>query len=61
MTMSVRYCSICTSTRVFEPVPCPDGHGGDCPELLCVECGYVVVIGLVADPEAAPAQERSVA
>jgi hypothetical protein len=43
----IRFCSICTATRAFEPVPCTEGHGSDCPELMCVECCYVVVVGIV--------------
>ncbi|MDP9395858.1 MAG: hypothetical protein M3Q27_17030 [Actinomycetota bacterium] len=59
--MTVRFCSVCASTRVFEPVPCTDGHGSDCPEVLCVECGYVVVVGVVAEVAAVPETTRFVA
>ncbi len=56
-----RYCSLCGGARTFEQVPCDDGHGADCPELLCVDCGYVVVVGVV-DHVAGPGPEaRSVA
>ena len=40
----VRHCSVCGQARSFELLPCADGHGADCPELVCVECGYVVVV-----------------
>jgi hypothetical protein len=49
MGMVVRYCSVCDAVRAFERVPCGDGHGSDCPELVCIECGYVAVVGLVED------------
>lgn len=62
METTVRFCSVCESARVFEAAPCPDGHGVDCPDVLCVECGYVVVVGMLAEP-AQPSAEamRSVA
>jgi hypothetical protein len=28
----------------FIPIDCPDGHGSDCPERICVECGAAVVL-----------------
>jgi hypothetical protein len=62
MAMVVRFCSTCSSPRAFETVPCVDGHGRECPDLMCIECGYVVVAGFVE--ESAPVDElliRSVA
>jgi hypothetical protein len=44
-----RWCGSCGEETVFEPPPCVDGHGPDCPELLCVDCGLAVVIGRVDD------------
>jgi hypothetical protein len=23
--------------------PCPDGHEGDCPDLMCSDCGLLVI------------------
>lgn len=40
------YCSSCGDERVFEQPPCPDGHGADCPELACVDCGSAVLTGM---------------
>ncbi|MDL4774808.1 MULTISPECIES: hypothetical protein [Thermomonosporaceae] len=40
------YCSTCGDERLFEQPPCPDGHGPDCPERFCAECGTAVLIGL---------------
>jgi hypothetical protein len=31
----------------FEQVVCEDGHGFDCPEWVCVQCGDALVIGFV--------------
>ncbi|MFI0487215.1 hypothetical protein [Actinomadura sp. 9N215] len=39
------YCSTCGDERVFEQPPCPDGHGAECPERACVECGAAVLVG----------------
>ena len=47
--MTTHWCSVCTQEMPLEPVPCGEGHGGDCPELLCRECGYVVVLGSLAE------------
>ncbi|WP_202125267.1 hypothetical protein [Actinomadura physcomitrii] len=29
---------------MFEQPPCPDGHGAECPERVCVECGAAVLV-----------------
>lgn len=41
----VWYCSACGDERAFERPPCLDGHGADCPEYACVDCGYAVFLG----------------
>ncbi|WP_169806820.1 hypothetical protein [Actinomadura macra] len=44
---------------MFEQPPCPDGHGGECPERACVECGTAVLVGLLpAVPVPTPVEER---
>ncbi|MGH3328419.1 MAG: hypothetical protein ACRDPT_11595 [Streptomycetales bacterium] len=50
----VLYCTDCHDERGFEQPPCPDGHGTDCPERCCVECGAAVFVGpvLPGDDEA---------
>jgi hypothetical protein len=49
--MQVRWCTECQDERVFEVPPCEDGHGVDCLDLFCVECGSAVVVGvLIAQP-----------
>ena len=45
--MQVRWCGDCQDDRVFEVPPCEDGHGLDCLDLSCVDCGSAVVIGLL--------------
>ncbi|MEU1603422.1 hypothetical protein [Micromonospora matsumotoense] len=42
------YCDTCEGVQPFEAPPCPDGHGVDCPELLCTGCGGAVLIATFA-------------
>ncbi len=37
-------CAHCGSAREFAQPPCPDGHEGDCPDLMCTDCGLLVVL-----------------
>jgi hypothetical protein len=43
METVLRHCSSCGEEREFEAPPCIDGHGCDCPELVCVSCGEALV------------------
>ena len=45
--MQVRWCGDCRDDRVFEVPPCEDGHGADCLDLACVDCGSAVVVGIM--------------
>jgi hypothetical protein len=45
MPTELRWCPCCRDERFFETPPCPDGHGADCPERVCVGCGTAVWIG----------------
>ncbi|MEU5564649.1 hypothetical protein [Micromonospora musae] len=38
------YCDSCQGVQRFETPPCVDGHGVDCPELVCTRCGGAVLI-----------------
>jgi hypothetical protein len=38
------YCDSCRGVQLFEVPPCEDGHGADCPELVCTDCGAAVLI-----------------
>lgn len=44
------YCAECGEVRAFETPPCADGHGDDCPERACVECGFAVFVGVIPAP-----------
>lgn len=43
----VRKCSTCGEQRAFEAMVCADGHGADCLELACVECGEALFVGVL--------------
>ena len=43
--MDVRWCGECKDERVFEVPPCEDGHGADCLDLACADCGAAIVTG----------------
>jgi len=38
------WCAECGDTT-FEQPPCADGHGEDCPELVCAGCGMAYFTG----------------
>ena len=42
-----RWCSTCATEAAFERPDCPDGHGADCPELVCVLCGDALMVDLL--------------
>lgn len=44
-----RYCSTCAGESAFEMPVCADGHGADCPELVCVECGTALLVGVLGE------------
>ncbi|EIV93265.1 hypothetical protein [Frankia sp. QA3] len=56
-------CAECGDERPFEQPPCADGHGADCPEWACTECGAAVLVGPVpaARPAAHPRPAREAA
>ena len=37
-------CPVCARPQLFEQPPCPDGHGADCPERVCVSCATAVFV-----------------
>lgn len=47
--MEMRWCAECKDETAFEVPPCVDGHGVDCLDLACVECGFAIVLGLHDD------------
>jgi hypothetical protein len=38
------YCPTCTHESLAEAPPCPDGHGAQCPDRACVECGAALLV-----------------
>lgn len=42
----LHHCSSCGTERPFEQPPCFDGHGADCPEWACTDCGEALLLGL---------------
>jgi hypothetical protein len=36
------HCRDCGTTQEFVTPICEDGHGDDCPDLMCVVCGLAV-------------------
>ena len=40
-----RWCGDCLDVTVFVVPPCEDGHGDDCLDLACADCGAAVVLG----------------
>jgi hypothetical protein len=40
----------CARATEFEQPPCSDGHGTDCPEWYCRECGAAAFVGWSVDP-----------
>ncbi|MBM0275832.1 hypothetical protein [Micromonospora tarensis] len=52
------YCDVCEGVAPFETPPCVDDHGTDCPELICVDCGFAVLIAPFAAPVTRLAERR---
>jgi hypothetical protein len=46
-TSPTRWCVPCAAEQPFEVPPCEDGHGEDCLDLACVECGHAIVVGVL--------------
>jgi len=47
----LRWCPECADERPFEVPPCEDGHGADCLDLACLDCGFAVVVGVLVTDE----------
>lgn len=41
------YCDTCEGVVLFEAPFCGDGHGADCPELVCTGCGAAVLVATI--------------
>ena len=55
------YCPTCAGERLAEVPPCPDGHGDDCPDRACVECGTALLLDAPLFELAAARRVRSAA
>ncbi len=42
------FCAGCRAESEFEQPVCADGHGSECPDLVCVVCG-LALYAFVAD------------
>lgn len=40
--MTEKHCPECRTETLFDTPPCEDGHGEDCVDLACVECGFAL-------------------
>jgi hypothetical protein len=45
----VLWCTTCQDDVAFEQPGCDDGHGRDCTDWACVQCGDALFVGFVAD------------
>ena len=59
MSATVRWCSPCGSEQLFEVPPCEDGHGEDCLDLACAQCGAAVVVGVLLASAPVLAESRA--
>lgn len=55
----LRWCGPCADRTFFEVPPCEDGHGEECLDLACVECGSAVVLGLLVTDSAVLIEVRA--
>lgn len=44
MPTLLRHCPRCGDERAFETPPCVDGHGPECTELACRDCGTALLL-----------------
>jgi len=60
MSDSVDYmhCPVCASKQLFETPECPDGHGAECPDRACVQCGTALSVDVSAESSAPAAPAR---
>jgi hypothetical protein len=54
------YCSNCSDFRPSETPPCADGHGADCPDRACTDCGAALLVDpFITCEEPRPAPRRA--
>jgi len=42
--LELALCPVCGDERRTEQPVCPDGHGDDCPDRICVDCGTALFL-----------------
>ena len=50
MPTQLRQCPCCADVRDFEAPPCAEGHGPECAERVCLDCGTALLVDPVALP-----------
>lgn len=54
------HCSNCADFRLVETPVCADGHGEDCPDRACTECGIALFLDpLITRERPRPAARRA--
>jgi hypothetical protein len=54
------FCFNCADYRPSETPPCADGHGADCPDRACTDCGAAVFLDpFITRQEPRPAARRA--
>jgi hypothetical protein len=61
MRVEFRWCPGCSVQTLFEQPPCDDGHGDDCLDLACMECGFGITLRATTQPELAPRKDITAA
>lgn len=51
-------CRQCARWTEFEQPPCLDGHGAECPEWYCTECGAASLVGWDIEPRVTGSASR---
>lgn len=47
-------CPVCgRKGTVVSPDYCSEGHGDDCPDRICVQCGSALAVAVIVPPDAA--------
>jgi hypothetical protein len=59
-SVDYRYCPVCARKQLFEMPECLDGHGADCPDRACAECGTALSVDAGTD-RVTPRRRSSVA
>lgn len=53
-------CPVCGKPgALVSPGPCEDGHGEDCPDRLCLDCGIALMVDPVVAHAAVPGRRSA--